>query len=429
MRDPGTSDGPWAGERRQLPADRWAIGSGRRPVPPGRRRASSGRSIHWLSLAAIVGLLLPFFCVASSAFAAVTYGPGAAGFDISFPECQRAYPSGPSGLAVVGVTGGKTFTLNPCFASEYHWASAAQTPPAFYMNLNFPGGATAAYGQHGPWGTCAANNLACHAYNYGANAAQWADQHVRSLGIPISRWWLDVEVANYWTGTPALNALVIQGAIDYLHGQHEDVGIYSVPFMWQQIAGSYAPGVPTWVAQTSARVPAMAYCAPSHSFGGGPVTLVQSWNGQFDLDYACHAGVTAPLRLSPESVVVPAAPAAPPVRLGTADHPIGLNAPASGKLSGTTGGKTTYFTFYYPGKLGNQVVTLDFSPKGIDTANGLYVTVYQNGTALAHAHAVDTPSPGHLVVPFWSSTGGAIVVQLANFNPASRPAVTYTIRH
>lgn len=71
------------------------------------------------------------------------------------------------------------------------------------------------------------------------------------------------------------------------------VGVYAVPSQWNQIVGAGSPlatiGWPVWYAtgaKNLSTTSAAKYCAPSYSFTGGPVQLVQ-WVAKIDQDYAC----------------------------------------------------------------------------------------------------------------------------------------------
>ncbi|HLH74807.1 MAG TPA: hypothetical protein VKX96_16085, partial [Chloroflexota bacterium] len=212
--------------------------------------------------------------MAEPAVAASIPSPNLQGYDISFPNCRdHQFPASPGYFTVIGVNGGKAYTTNPCFGEQYQWASASGQLPAVYINLNYPRDASAANGRTGPRGTCPPEDAACLAYNYGYNAAQFAVTTAHSQGVSPTNWWLDIETANYWSPNQALNAQVIQGAIDYLQSQNLHVGIYSVVSMWQTIAGSFAPGLPNWVAQTNSKLPASAFCSSAFAFGGGTVSM------------------------------------------------------------------------------------------------------------------------------------------------------------
>lgn len=211
------------------------------------------------------------------ALGAYTYSSGTTGFDISWPQCGGAYPATPFGFGIVGVADGRADTQNPCLASEYAWAKhATASAPSVYMNLNY--GLTR--------GTCARKDKACQAYTYGYDAARQAMSYASSQAAAATMWWLDIETGNTWSSTTSLNAQIIHGALASLQAAAMTVGIYSTPYQWGVIAGTYAPGVPNWSAGAPASAPA-SFCTPTHAFGGGVVWLTQYPNGHFDGDYAC----------------------------------------------------------------------------------------------------------------------------------------------
>jgi hypothetical protein len=246
---------------------------------------------------------------------------GTTGFDISYPQCGGAYPSGAFG--VVGVNGGLANDANICFSSELSWAlkspgltSPPQPPASLYINTADPGPGVADWPTSGPstpYGTCGGGWTTACAYRYGEQRAGYsyglvysADQSVASS----APWWLDIETANSWatSGTPAysaadLNIATIRGFIDGLRsdggsgqGATGPIGIYSTASQWQSITGltststtnpsySYFSSVPNWVAGARTLRQARANC--SASFTGGHVALAQYPSGGFDADYAC----------------------------------------------------------------------------------------------------------------------------------------------
>ena len=216
------------------------------------------------------------------------------GYDLSFNTL--AYPAESFGFAVVGVTGGKAFVHNARIFSEYQWTKfAAKTAATLYMNLNAPYGSTVVANIITPK-TCPPRALgesatsteptACEGYNYGYNAAKDSYAYATGAGVASSLWWLDIEEANSWSATSTVNDATIQGAIDYLNSQNIRVGIYSVPNMWETIAGTYVPtqllgGIttptPTWfpIGVTNL-VGAINTCITISSFIlGSPVWVVQ----------------------------------------------------------------------------------------------------------------------------------------------------------
>lgn len=367
------------------------------------------------ALAVLVALVLSVLASTGIALAA------GSGYDISFPECSQGYPvaNAPNGAMIVGVNGGRAFTPNPCLAAEYRWAGATGRTPALYMNINSPSGPGLDQAGHGPRGACAPADAACRAYNYGYNAAAYADRYARAQSTNSPQWWLDVETDNYWSWDTGLNAQVIQGAIDYLHSRKLSVGIYSVRSMWLRIAGAYAPRLPTWVPQMAAWVPTLAYCSADYSFGGGPVVMVQRWDGYHDLDFPCP-GAVLPAPFPPAPLPVPSlAPAGP----------IPLAGPIQSTLAGSAGGTTVDYALKYPGGNAPRTVTLDFWAHGPDVANALFVTVYAGGTEVAKVRGTDTATPGHLTVTFSTPNAGPVDVHLTDYLQSSTtPRIGYALR-
>jgi GH25 family lysozyme M1 (1,4-beta-N-acetylmuramidase) len=155
------------------------------------------------------------------------------------------------------------------------------------LNLNAPSGRTAPRGLVGPAGTCGAEDRSCQSFNFGYNAALHAVAYARSQGVTAPFWWLDVETENTWSENRTLNARVIQGALDALRSQGLAAGIYSTGYQWNEIAGSFSPGLPVWVAGASSRAQAQSFCTATAAFGGGTVVLVQYPDGLFSGEYAC----------------------------------------------------------------------------------------------------------------------------------------------
>jgi hypothetical protein len=220
------------------------------------------------------------------------YPAGSSGMDLSYPACQDTLPAAPMSFAIIGVTGGRAFYLNPCLIREFAWAQAAQAAPSFFMNLNAPGGSVAFKARTGPKGNCQPTDDLCLSYNFGWNAARIAYASAQAQEASAAMWWLDVETENTWSDNLPANVQVIQAAIDYLRSQTRTVGLYSTQKQWGQIADSFSPGLPNWVAGAPDSASAPDYCAASHAFGGGSVWVVQYPSGDSggdDADFACGA--------------------------------------------------------------------------------------------------------------------------------------------
>jgi len=209
---------------------------------------------------------------------------GRTGYDISYPQCDRAYPEAPYAFGIVGVTRGRAFRHNPCLASQWRWATASGAA-GVYINVNFPGPANElALGATGPQPNCN-GDLPCIAYNFGFNGAQDALNYAASQRVAAPFVWLDIETMNYWTSDRPLNAVVVRGAIDAVRQAGKEPGIYSTPYQWKTIAGDFAPGVPVWIAGSPNLSAAPGWCR--RSFAGGPVVMVQTLPVVFDENHTC----------------------------------------------------------------------------------------------------------------------------------------------
>jgi hypothetical protein len=224
------------------------------------------------------------------------------GNDISSPQCPTNAEPSPPAFAIVGVTGGKPFTPNPCLAREFAWALSATSPNQprvnFYMNTSNPGpGASANWP---PAGTsaphaCDGSWSADCAYDYGwlvAKDALGRAESVAGSAVAQAAWWLDVEAVNSWSPDPGLNAADLQGVLAYLQSQSvSNVGVYSTSTDWEALIGP--PGsngafasLPNWRPGPSSAPEAPGWC--SRTVTGGRVKYVQFANQGFDADLACY---------------------------------------------------------------------------------------------------------------------------------------------
>jgi hypothetical protein len=237
---------------------------------------------------AILGTVIGLFVFAGPASSLSLYPPGSVGHDVSFPQCGATLPAaGSYAFGIVGVTGGFAFTENPCLRAQYIWASASGRPPSVYINTKYPAGTTIGQRDTGPAGTCASTDTRCQAYNYGYKTAQHAFAYAKTQGVvTVATWWLDVETESTWSDNKAMNAVVLQAAIDYLETQRVTIGIYSTAHQWEQIAGNFAPGLPNWAGGGPDLDGAKALCATG-AFGGGTVELVQFPGSVGSNDYVC----------------------------------------------------------------------------------------------------------------------------------------------
>jgi hypothetical protein len=176
----------------------------------------------------------------------------ALGFDVSHPQCRSTLPAG-GGYGIVGIARGRVLTANPCLKTQLAWAND-KPGHAVYLNTGYPGtGDPVAYGRA---------------------AVDHAISVEHAVGHGTSVWWLDVETINTWAGTQQENATVLDAMAARLQDLGVRVGIYSTPAMWEEIAGSWAPGLPIWYA-TGPATQTLATIDCANGFAGSTSAIVQ----------------------------------------------------------------------------------------------------------------------------------------------------------
>ncbi|HEY7780579.1 MAG TPA: hypothetical protein VIC85_10255 [Ktedonobacterales bacterium] len=212
----------------------------------------------------------------------------ATGFDISWPQCGYEYPTAPYSFGIIGVTGGRPYTQNPCLREEYIWAlDAVDTAPSVYMNLDFPTPPPTGQSLTGSPPACRRDGVAlCPPYTYGYEAARQAIAYAEARGVTAHVWWLDTETENAWSDDVNANFQAIRGALTALRDHGLTAGVYSTRYQWRQIAGANDPKAPMWVAGATGENPHTS-CSPLFAFGSGKIWLTQFPNGNFDGDYVC----------------------------------------------------------------------------------------------------------------------------------------------
>lgn len=278
------------------------------PMPVSRASARSTRSVPGIAAPLLAALLL--IC-GSPAYAAPSPGEGVQsllGNDISWPQCNTAFPTGQA-FAIVGVNNGLANTTNPCLAEQLDWAEGSAGHPgrptvSLYVNTANPGAAgswwpaedeyPAGRAVHNPYGPCKDGDYgkAC-AYMYGF-AKAYDDAHHRGISNPGSYvWWLDVETENSWSYTDMdANRTVLEGMTDFFHSIGAQVGIYSSGRQWDQIVGTVSGSsnlysLPSWLAGSRNASGAAMACSHAPLTGGGEVELTQFVSRGFDYNYSC----------------------------------------------------------------------------------------------------------------------------------------------
>jgi hypothetical protein len=221
-------------------------------------------------------------------FAGSSYPSGSYGYDISNYQCPgttNGLPPAPHTIAIVQVEGSSMGAVNPCLPQEAAWAGGGLN---LYVYLTY--GAAPTSGDP----ACAASS-ASTSCDYGFNTAIDAFSKARAAGInTLVPWWLDIEKDPSWSGDTAANAAMIQGALDGLHFEGlNTVGIYTSPLTWDNIAGTYQPKVPLWLAWYTGAP--QQNCSNGYSYAAsngnnlpsGGVWMTQYASNTYDEDYAC----------------------------------------------------------------------------------------------------------------------------------------------
>lgn len=236
------------------------------------------------------------------------FAPAGDGWDVSWPQCTTAgsttsnLPDG-GAFTVVGVTRGRPFTENECFAAQWSWATSLPGEASVYLNTDAPGAEHARWDDPGPRACSGASSDSGCAYNYGWALAEYALARMRptaSGGRPFV--WLDIENGPTWQtfltndNAVAVNRGVINGAAARLREARHRYGLYAERTSagrdndFVQIMGEWKLPLPVWVYRATQPDPT-PQCAPEESITGGPIHMVQiqpDQSGQpYDVNHLC----------------------------------------------------------------------------------------------------------------------------------------------
>ena len=249
-----------------------------------------------------------------------TVTPTEIGNDISYPQCQKTYPSN-QGFGIVGVNDGIATTANPCLSSQLLWANLSngtvnQAKVQLYVNTGNPGGLnTSSWPQNNtdssgknapnPYGTCDGSDSTACAWQYGWNRAV---DDVQNKFIPAAQsagmstdpssypWWLDVETVNSWeSGSDSAyqnNLADLEAMVSYFQSRGITVGIYSTSYQLGSIvntmpSGSNLNNLHSWLPGAQDLAGAQLNCLKPALTTGGRVTITQYTIQPFDYDYSC----------------------------------------------------------------------------------------------------------------------------------------------
>lgn len=226
--------------------------------------------------------------------------PQVLGGDISWPQCPTGLgiperrtlglpaPLPSARFVVIGLTNGPGFFANPCLADQVSLARSRGLQVASYSVLSYPDAATLeAYGGRGPHDAGTPEGLL---RNVGWAQALFNIESMLATGLETPMVWLDIEsVPGFdWSADTAANAAVVQGAARGYTDAGYRIGVYSTPYLWQQIVGDLALGVPEWrPAGPSSRAAAEARCGDDWVIQGGAAVIVQWVEQRRDLNVTC----------------------------------------------------------------------------------------------------------------------------------------------
>ena len=240
------------------------------------------------------------------------YAPTGDGWDISWPQCTAAgstssrLPDG-GAFSVVGLTRGRPFTDNECFAAQWAWASSLPGEPSVYLNVDAPGVRDGSGPNNQIWAEVCGTGTPTSACGriYGERLAQYALPRLPTTpsgGRPML--WMDVEGpypnGPFWQtgegGVPT-NRAVLNGAVETLRAAGYRVGIYSdrrdsTSNDWIAIMGQYVlEQTQNWVFRAGDTESGGAMCAKTISPTGGPAVMVQlqpnSTGAAYDVNHLC----------------------------------------------------------------------------------------------------------------------------------------------
>jgi peptidoglycan hydrolase-like protein with peptidoglycan-binding domain len=195
-------------------------------------------------------------------------------------------PAGSPSYVILGLTDGLGHTSNPCLPAQVEWASSQRVRTGAYLVASYPDRAERAIARQGLHTSCA-RPLLCVLRRDGASQARDALATMHSAGLHSPRVWIDLEFrrTHRWTHNRVANAAVVQGIVRGLRHAHKPMGVYTTPYMWQDIVGSYRLYEPNWlpVGHGSARH-ALRMCRTTAT---GGTTWVVQYTRSLDNDLTC----------------------------------------------------------------------------------------------------------------------------------------------
>ncbi len=229
------------------------------------------------------------------------------GADVSWPQCPKGMgipekrsqgapmPVAETEYVVLGLTNGPGFVRNPCLPGQVEWVRSRRLMAAAYAVGSFPDAATVA--QHRWSGPFDGSSRLGALRNTGYQQARYNATSMLLTGLETPIVWIDVEpVPDFeWSADQAANAAVVEGLARGYREAGYRIGIYSTPYLWEQVVGDFALRVPEWrAAGLTSMEEALSRCGGDWVIQGGTGVLGQWVEDGRDRNVTCP-GVGADL--------------------------------------------------------------------------------------------------------------------------------------
>jgi hypothetical protein len=218
-----------------------------------------------------------------------------AGQDVSWPQCPAGrggyglpMPAAGAAFVIVGLTGGRGFTTNPCVAGQAWWAKTHGVRTAAYLVPTYP--TRTQLRRWGAAGPARATSLEGRVYNVGWAQAGDAIGVLRRSGLRATAVWIDVEANRKrpWSPDTAANTALVRGVAAAIRRARLQPGLYTNSSSWTTYTDGARLGLPEWrTVGPRPRGQALAACGTA-SLNGGRVLLVQHWTNIADHDVLCR---------------------------------------------------------------------------------------------------------------------------------------------
>jgi hypothetical protein len=197
-------------------------------------------------------------------------------------------PAPGAAFVIVGLTGGRGFTTNPCVSGQAWWAKTHAVRTAAYLVPTYP--TRAQLRRWGAGGPAPATSLQGRVFNVGWAQGADAAGVLRRSGLRAKAVWIDVEANRVrpWSPDTGANTALVRGVAAAIRRAGLQPGLYTNSSSWTTYTDGARLGLPEWrTVGPRSRAEAVAACAAA-SLNGGRVLLVQHWTNTADHDVLCR---------------------------------------------------------------------------------------------------------------------------------------------